>query len=392
MAAYYLVYSVVWLIAIFDQLVKLTPAQRQFLYYTQVVVLVLFAAGRFETGYDWPTYQAHYESLASGDGFYLSFEPGYVWLATAFSEIGASYVQYTAFLSCIQLLLMASAIRYFFPKYCVLILPVFYSLPDLYLIGVFSLLRQGVAVSLFLHGLRSWARNNIIVSVAFFTLAISFHYSVIICIFVVGLIYVLHPSKRVLVLMFGVSSVFYIFNIDIARGVLGYLVALLGDSKYEVYLSRDVYNASLMYRIVFLLASTISLGAILWVWNKLQALCSHRDLCSHLVFIRLGIAALIVPILLYGFPTITSRFFLFFGIYTIGYSVMTMGVLTARSRYLMVLSLALIMCVPIFRFLTNPLSIVYVPYQSVAFYGEDNSTGLERTNKLLEDLYDLWDK
>lgn len=41
----------------------------------------------------------------------------------------------------------------FFPRQCVLILAIMFSLADFYLIPMFALMRQGLAVSIFLYGL-----------------------------------------------------------------------------------------------------------------------------------------------------------------------------------------------------------------------------------------------
>lgn len=69
MTEYNIVYFVVWSLAFLSMVV--VPRQRDYLFYAQVTILALFVALKYETGYDWPVYQAHYLQTSLGDEFYI---------------------------------------------------------------------------------------------------------------------------------------------------------------------------------------------------------------------------------------------------------------------------------------------------------------------------------
>ncbi|KFF43315.1 hypothetical protein JH25_05900 [Pseudomonas sp. BRG-100] len=72
---YNLVYVLIWGIAFIS--ILLPQIKNIHLYIIQVGILTLFLALKFETGYDWPVYEAHFVNVAAGEAFNLNFEIGY---------------------------------------------------------------------------------------------------------------------------------------------------------------------------------------------------------------------------------------------------------------------------------------------------------------------------
>jgi hypothetical protein len=107
---------------------------------------------------------------------------------------------------------------------------------------------------------------------------------------------------------------------------------------------------------------------------------------------RLAFVGLLIPLIIFGFPTLSTRYQYFFAVFLIGAAMNTLLRLNYTSRLVTVFVIAVVAYLPFYRFLSSPLSIVYIPYQSQLFYDAHNSTGQERTNNLLNQLDELWSK
>lgn len=107
---------------------------------------------------------------------------------------------------------------------------------------------------------------------------------------------------------------------------------------------------------------------------------------------RLAMLGVLIPLVVYGFPTFSTRYQYFFCFFTLGVGLSVLGLFKARDRLIVMVATCLISYIPFYRFLTNPLSIVYIPYQSQFFYDKQNSTGQQRTDDLLNQLDILWSK
>lgn len=130
MIDYNVVYVVVWGLAFISMLTE--RDQEKYIFYMQVLILALFLALKFETGYDWPVYEAHFLQVSAGGEFYLAFEVGYEFLVLIFSYMGFEFHQFVGFINIIGILLIASSVRYFFPKYSIWLMALLYALPDFY--------------------------------------------------------------------------------------------------------------------------------------------------------------------------------------------------------------------------------------------------------------------
>lgn len=129
MTQYNIVYVVVWLLAILSLRKDNLPSA--WLFFLQVTLLALFVGLKFQTGYDWPIYEAHYAAVQSGEAFYLDFEFGYEWLVQFSTSIGLAFEQFSAVISILEVSFIAFAARRFFPRYCLVVMAIMYSVPDL---------------------------------------------------------------------------------------------------------------------------------------------------------------------------------------------------------------------------------------------------------------------
>jgi hypothetical protein len=388
MTEYNFVYLIVWGVALVSLMAN--ASGQKYLFFMQTLILALFVAVRFETGYDWPVYENHFMQIASNDDFYLKFEFGYELLVYLFSKLGLGFYQFIAVLSLFEVFIIASSVRFFFPRHSMLVMAVLYSVPDFYLIPAFALVRQGLAVSLFFYGIRCFVENRKIMAWVFFLLAISFHYSVLGALLLWVFAFRFSIGRDGLAVFFIISAFLYLFSIDVARDLVEVAVTYF-DPKYLIYLDRDVFNASFAYRFVYVMVSSFAFSCIYFAWRNKALTNTESALLNNKIY-RLAALGVLIPLFLYGFPTISTRYQFFFSIFTVGICLSALDFFKFRDRLVVAAVVGALIYLPFYRFLTSPLSIVYIPYQSQFFYDKTNSTGQQRTDDLLYQLDVLWSK
>lgn len=352
------------------------------IFFLQVLILSLFTALRFQTGYDWPVYQEYYNSVDNSSG---SFEVGFATLISVFKYFELSFNSFVFFVSIVEVLLLAEVIKYFFPKQCVLIFAIMFSLADFFLIPMFALMRQGLAVSIFLYGLMLYDKGHFNKAKILFAVSVVFHLSSILIITCTYLVIKLRVSKRTLLIVFILSLLGYLF----AFNLIGYFISMVIpyiDQKYEMYMQRDTYNASVLYRTIFSIVSAFTFFLIYKYGSRSGIVRTNKNIIIY------ALLAVIFSLLFYAYPTISTRYQYFYAIFMIGLSLSLFDYLKPNNLLVIILLMALLFYVPFYRFLTNPLSIVFVPYQNMVTYDESNSTGTARTDELMSQLYQLWNK
>lgn len=387
MIEYIYVYFFVWSFALFS---LVTNGKIKNLFFViQTLILAIFLAARFETGYDWPVYESHFLTVASGERFHLRFEIGYELIVYFFAKLNFEFHHFLAIISFFEIFIIASSIRFFFPKYYVLVVAVLYSFPDFFLIPFFSLIRQGLTVSLFFYGVKFLMKKRSFLAGFLFLLAFSIHYSLFGALLFLVLVFRFSVGKKSLIVFFLISGCAYLFSIDVARSLISFFVEYF-DPKYLLYMDRDTYNASFAYRLVYITVSFIVFLCIYFSWRKRHSVINIFEDCFNIKIYGLAFLGLFIPLILYSFPTISTRYQLFFSIFTVGVCLSVLDFLKPRDRLLLAALVCILMYLPFYRFLKNPLSITYIPYQSQFEYDKKNSTGQQRTNDLLDQLNELW--
>ncbi|MCI0994211.1 EpsG family protein [Pseudomonas corrugata] len=388
MMQYNIIYALIWMLALLS--LKKTTFPSVVIYAFQVTLLSLFVGLKFQTGYDWPIYESHYNAIRSGEEFYLDFEFGYEWLVHASAFLDLPFEHFSALVSIIEVVFISIVVRNVFPRHCLLVLAVMYSIPDFYLIPTFSLIRQGLAVSIFLLGVNKFLSERRSLAFLLFVIAASIHYSVLGGVLLLLLIYWFPISRATFLIVFLISVALYLSSVDLIRGAVEILIVYV-NPKYMIYLDRDVFNASFAYRAAYVLVSVVVFSSIYLAWGNSGAQNNINQLASPVLY-RLAFAGLLIPLIIFGFPTLSTRYQYFFAVFLIGAAMNILLCLNFRSRLVAVFVIAVVAYLPFYRFLSSPLSIVYIPYQSQLFYDERNSTGQERTNNLLNQLDELWSK
>lgn len=388
MMQYNVIYALIWMLALLS--LKKTASSSKMIYAFQVALLSLFVGLKFQTGYDWPIYELHYDAIRSDQEFYLDFEFGYEWLVRISSFFDLAFEHFSALLSIIEVVLISIVVRSFFPRHCLLVLAVMYSVPDFYLIPTFSLLRQGLAVSIFLLGVHKFLSGRQFLAFTLFVIAASIHYSVLGGVLLLLLIHWFPLSRTTFLIVFVASVGLYLSSLDVIRAAVEVLIVYV-NPKYMIYLDRDVFNASFAYRAAYVLVSVVIFSSIYVAWDNVGVQNNTNKLARPILY-RLAFVGLLIPLIIFGFPTLSTRYQYFFAVFLIGAAMNILLRLNYTSRLVAVFVMAIVAYLPFYRFLSSPLSIVYIPYQSQLFYDMHNSTGQERTNNLLNQLDELWSK
>ncbi|WP_312358435.1 EpsG family protein [Stutzerimonas balearica] len=380
---YNLIYFLVWILAFFGFFVYYERPLYRLIFVIQAGVLCGFSAFRFETGYDWRVYREHFDAVASSVPYHLSFEPLYSLSVNLFVALGANFSTFSAFFSFFVLLLMALGLWKLYKRVAVFVLPALYSIPDFYLIPSFSLMRQSMAVAFFILGVALYFEGRNKTALLIFVLSCGFHFSAALAVVIFFISLNWRATSRSFLAVFAVGAFLYFGGLDVPRHVISYLAPVLG--KYALYGDKDVYNASFIYRLVFLGVSSLCFVLLMWVARARQV--TSND-CRRLFV--LAFLALVIPLYIFAMPTVSTRYQYFFCFFLLGELALGLVLINQRSRVLIWFFLMLLLYVPFYRFLNAPLSIVYIPYQDIFTYNNESSSGSYRTDKLLEMLDSLW--
>lgn len=378
MSEYFAIYVCLWLLALAHSILRQGKLKDR-IFILQGGILAIFAALRFETGFDWPIYSAHYNGNIADIG--LMFEPGYELLVQSFIRLGFGFKYYLSVLSILMVAAIMTILWNLTPRYKEISLAVIFAMPDFFLIPVFSVLRQTTSLLILMLGLVYQTRGRKRLGNTLVFASFLFHYSTIIIFGITWLARRFKISNAGYIKVFAFFSLCYVASVDIFKYVLNLFIQLV-IPNYAYYLDKDTFNASFAYRLV---TALISAGA-LWLIVKAQDSSTEDESFWR----HASLLSILLPIALFNFPTFTSRFLFLGGFSIIGYTLLSLNGSLRMSKGLICVILSLLLLLPFYRFLASPFSSPYVPYQSMLTYDERNSTGAERTQELLDMLDSLW--
>lgn len=381
MFEYFFVYICLWGLALAHSLSEKNFGKKIFL--IQGVLLTGFSALRFETGYDWPVYRTHYQN----DGFITAFifEPGYELLVSIFVRAGVDFNYYLSILSIFMVVGMMYIIKRLIPDHKEIAIAAAFSIPELFLIPVFSVIRQTLSLLILLFGFLMVKNGKKSIGLLNLLVSFLFHYSTIFIFGIVLLIRYVNLRERTYWILFAIAGVFYLASFDAFGYFLKSIVELFIPS-YSYYFGKDTFNASIIYRIVILIVTGLMIKLVVMMPQRGHSESNYNGKFGKVT----SLLSLLLPILLYNFPTFTSRFF-FLGAFFIGaVSLRNLTFQLRLTRPLICAVLSLLLLLPFYRFLSSPFSSPYIPYQSMLIYDERTSTGGERTQELLDMLDSLW--
>lgn len=361
------------------------------LYWLVVIVLVLFSASRYETGFDWPAYRDFYMSLTEEGSSKWAFEIGFVYLARALKNISVDFDCFLAVATTLQVVLIAVFIRLYFGLRSMLVLAIYYTVPIFFLISAFSLMRQGISVSFFLIGSFLYIRNRKPASYFLFLLSASFHYSSIAAIIIFLVLSRIRISIKVALVVFIVGLISFILRVNLPRAFLEPVFGLEFFSKYVIYLNLDVATDNFLVVVIQSFFYIIAFFAL--ILSRTKQLARGNMSCATSHTFNLAIFFVMLSIWFWGFPTIVSRYQLFFVFFFLGWLFFLFDFRRVENRLFMVLFAFFLCSILYLKFVLTPTSLVYFPYQSILVPGvEEFSSGEVRTQALYEILRGSWNE
>lgn len=379
MAIYFVLTTLCWL----PLLIGRRPSNTQ----TALIFLgsAFFAGFRYETGYDWPVYTAFYETLTSVGNLVVFSTPAFVLWVNVFKALKIDYLNFQLSISFILSLFLYLSLKSTVRGATYVAYLFYISVIDLYLIHHFSILRQGIALGLVWLGIRFYCREQKFWYIFIF-LAAMFQVTAL-CMFLgVALSWVINKSRLTLSLILFLCALNFLFNL---KGLSGFISFISLNSEWvNLYLGRDTFNASTLYKIY--IVAWVVIAVRLVYWAQFHKFILWPDFSRQRV-VGISFAAPILYLLTYDMPTVSSRIPAFFGF---GIVVLSAEFLLSRrlqNRVLFAYAGFGLSAALLYRFLSDPLSLVYVPYQTWLFnFNVENSTGLARTQTLIENLNSLW--
>ena len=377
MIVYISIYILVWILALLG--LHGDFKREKLVYNVQVAILFAFSTFKFETGYDWPVYKNHYEEWSS-----LDFGFGFSLAEDAFKYAGLTFDVFWASIAGFIVMSMGWLVSKLAGQNRSIVIAIFFSIADLFLIPVFSIVRQTIAVLLVLTAFVLTKEKRVIWSLLLVFIAALTHLSVLPMIGIVGVCWVFMRSPILRLIFFSIFSLLYLAQLDLFRSLVEFGVSVVYP-PYFLYLERDTYSASLLYRFMYVgISSALFYAVSFSIFLKTDN--SNYQWGAHVA----AISGLLVPFALYSFPTFASRFLFFTAFFLVPVVVALLRFRYPRYFQLSVSIVAVVMFFSFYRFLSSPFSVPFVPYQSIFFTDEKSSTGLERTQELLELIFSYW--
>ncbi|CAK14366.1 EpsG family protein [Pseudomonas entomophila] len=352
------------------------------------LMLIIFSATRYETGYDWPAYKEFYLLGDQLEGRY-DFELGFRVLAGLLREVNAGFSVFQFLVSALQVFFTTLFIRKFFKGLSIFALAIYYTIPDLYLINSFSLMRQGLALSLFLCGAIYYIERKSFRSFVLFAGALMFHMSSAFAVFAFFAVRMLMPGYVLFAFCAWGLCLLYLAGVSVPGVLIGVMVKLPYLDKYAIYGSLDTPSASIAYKVLFV-ALFQSLFLLACYRRRLLVRAGNYGVEEAFGF-GLACLAVIISFFFWAYPTFLSRFQAFFVFFLIGWVLQAFDFSRCGNRFILFCAVFGLVGALYVKFVLTTISIVYFPYQSVFSENiEFLSTGSERTDKLYDELRWLW--
>jgi len=378
MTPYFVMYGILWGIAIIST--RYGKRTNNNLFIVQGALLVLFTALKFETGFDWPVYKHEYENESL-----ITFEPGYRLLTLLFQIGGLDFHTFWAILGALITLGILYVVKHTSYENKTITIAILFAMPDLFIIPAFSLVRHSISILLLLFAILQWRRGNIKMAAAFLILAPFFHIGVVMfALFCLG-VYLILRRNSVILMLFIFGAILYIASIDIFGFLINWIISQF-IPIFLIYLERDTFDPRFEYKVVFVLVTAL----LFFLIHFSAGWTSKRDTQEISIVKAIAYSGLLAPLFFFGYPTFHSRLLFLAGFFIAALSINSLTRLTKINKTTIVSIAGLVMLLPLYRFLSSPLSTPFVPYQSILHFDESNSTGIERTEELLDLLHSFW--
>lgn len=382
---YLIVFILLFLLLVVTSCLPLNKQSKQITYMFSFFVLLFFAGFRYETGHDWINYLEVFRSVPTLGHLWHSYlenagtEPGFTLLNSIVKTFGGGIQVVYFVVAFISLYFFYKAIAQFSSNRMLSVL-LFFCLAYLFLI--FSIIRQGLAVSICFFALRFILERKMWKYFLCVALAMMFHYTAVI---MLPLYFIL--NKRI------PQQLFYILT---GLGIALAFFEIVWLSPVLLFLSQVFPNPWLVEKVHLYLTETIirNIGVMSFVNAGLLILFTvyrnrgEKKFKYYNIFLNIFALYLFSNIFLYEVLELSLRLSYYF---IIGFLILPTFFISLQTRKNNKVLITALFCFLAFYnersvFLESPREIIYNPYQNYLIYrlrGKPSSAE-DRLNRFLE--------
>lgn len=203
-------------------------------------LLCLFLCFGYTTGTDWRSYEQMYGWVATEyKSMFLFQEPGYVLYTYLFSSLGIDFFHFLIFTKIITFYLVFRTIRYYTPSKVIFLSLVFFISWYAFFLFIDNPLRNLIAVSIFLSSMKYLRERRIKPYLLMTLLAISFHFSAIVMLFLYYWSKKYYSNKSLIIIYVVCNAI--LMNASFIFGTVSFLFSSvpLVSEKIVAYSTRE---------------------------------------------------------------------------------------------------------------------------------------------------------
>lgn len=366
---YYCVFAVLGMLSFLD-VKNITNRQeytyRKIIFFSLIILLILFAGLRFDTGWDYQGYRKYYEKIPGILDFSdyiiasqsIYFEPGFKLVMGIAKSAGFSFYNFQLLVAFLSLAILWVTIKKMSTRFFILLF-LYYSF--CFLLLNMSFIRQGMAASVLLLAFFYYLQKRHVYFIFLVIFAASFHYSAILFLSFLALGR-LRLSNSLICLLVGSSLVIYLLQIQWMSAVFSVISPMMTGSlqdKINIYLNSDRFGSGRTLGFGFFEKMFFLL--LILRFNKLLDKCGE-----YVLFRNIFIAYVLIYFTFSEVTVIYDRLRLYFLFFNIFFLVILSFAFSERSRviyFCFIIAYSSINFINIFSHEAN--RIVFVPYYSV---------------------------
>ena len=228
---------------------RIFPKYEKILLILLFIFLFIFAAFRYDTGYDFNSYKQIFDNLNFNKIFLTDIEIGFSTVVCCIKALGLGYQWLILLIASISLLFKYKAIEKY-SIYPFVSLMIYFS--SNFIIQDFGQMRQGLAVALALYSIQYIKDQKLIKFLSIIFIAIMFHYSAIVFVPLYWLSK-LDLNLKAIISILGISIALFII---MKTGIIEYILYNIIKSqflinKYIAYTSKGGYLGFLKLTFIF---------------------------------------------------------------------------------------------------------------------------------------------
>lgn len=284
--------------------------------YIFLIYLIVFSSTRDIVNFDMKNYKAMYENYKTLS--ILEVEPGFIFLSWMFNHFTSSpYLLFFSY-SLLNILFVYFAIKNFTP-YIKTSFFLFLTIPMLYLMSLIGI-RQSLAEAIIFFAVSFLFTGEKLLFLFFGILSILFHYSAVVVLIIIYLIYLFLKDKVKLKFLFSIITISLIMRfLNLDRFLLEILLKLsypLLPEKYTIYaqllLTEGETGLKGFSIYTTLLFNVLTISACYYSYTLITRRCLHKN--YGLIINLLAIGTIYMN--LFGrFSDVTARIFYYFIFY-----------------------------------------------------------------------------